>query len=138
MIVGACGSTDPIESACTATDPDPPVEPTTACAEPPATGCKRFYLPLLGNQFPCKVCGKLTTCTEKTELKAPSDPYVYDPDEAQVHHVARATDLRGCKWGSNANKNAVVISGKLNKLLKNKYPSATEVNWVNKVPAYTP
>lgn len=93
---------------------------------------------LAGFEFPCKKCGKLTTCTEKTELKETSVPYVYDPDEAQVHHCVRAKDLRGCFWGTNAYKNAVVISGRLNQYLKNKYPSADEVNWVNKVPLYTP
>jgi hypothetical protein len=55
-----------------------------------------------------------------------------------VHHVIRMTDLRSCAWGSNSNKNAVVISRKLNGFLHNKYPQADEVNRVNQVPAYTP
>ena len=74
-------------------------------------------------------------CTEEEELIDGS------PDlakAAQVHHEVRATDLRGCAWGTNSNANAVVISFKLNRFFWNKYPSKEEVDWVNKIAPYTP
>jgi hypothetical protein len=55
-----------------------------------------------------------------------------------VNHEVRRTDKRGCPWGTNANKNAAVISGKLNRALYNNYPSKEEVEQINKVPPYTP
>ncbi|MDI3289429.1 hypothetical protein [Polyangium sp. 15x6] len=77
-------------------------------------------------------------CTEPTFLnEPPTKPGVYDAKAARVHHVARRTDLRSCKWGTNANKNAAVISEKLNRFLWCKYPSADEVEQINKVPPYT-
>jgi hypothetical protein len=88
---------------------------------------------LAGFTWPCNEPDN-PICTEATELIDKS------PDltkAAQVHHVVRAADLRGCKWGTNSNKNAVVISQKLNRFLWNKYPEANEVNWVNKAPPYT-
>ncbi len=90
---------------------------------------------LAGFMYPCEdKCGKPMLCTEPEFLKAgPSN----DPEAAQVHHVQRRKDLRRCEWGTNANGNAVVISRKLNIKLRNYYPSANEVNWVNKVPPYT-
>lgn len=62
----------------------------------------------------------------------------YDPNAARVHHIVRRRDLRGCDWGTNANKNAAVISDKLNNRLKNYYPSANEVNQINNVAPYSP
>ncbi|MBK9260413.1 MAG: hypothetical protein IPM54_11325 [Polyangiaceae bacterium] len=90
---------------------------------------------LAGFMYPCEdKCGKPMICTEPEFLKAgPAN----DPEAAQVHHVQRRKDLRRCEWGTNANSNAVVISRKLNIKLRNYYPSANEVNWVNKVPPYT-
>ncbi len=87
-----------------------------------------------GFTWPCDEPGK-PICTEETELIDGS------PDlakAAQVHHEVRATDRRGCKWGTNSNSNAVVISRKLNRFFWYKYPSANEVNWVNNIPPYTP
>jgi hypothetical protein len=94
---------------------------------------------LAGFTWPCvdEKC-KPTICTEKLVLKAPSDLRVYDPDEAQVHHVVPMKDLRGCPWGTNAYKNAAVISRRLNRFLSNKVPPEKEVAQINKVPPYTP
>jgi len=92
---------------------------------------------LAGFEYPCGEdanCQPIL-CKEPLVLKAGPQ---YDPDAAQVHHVVRRKDLRGCDWGTNSNKNAVVISRKLNGRLLNKYPSAEEVKRVNQVPAYTP
>jgi hypothetical protein len=89
---------------------------------------------LAGFTYPCKT-GCPEICTEPEFLKAGAQ---YDPLAAQVHHEVRRKDLRGCDWGTNANSNAAVISGRLNRYLKNKYPSADEVKRVNQVPAYTP
>jgi len=92
---------------------------------------------LAGFEYPCGVdanCQPII-CKEPLVLKAVPPN---DPDAAQVHHVVRRKDLRGCDWGTNSNKNAVVISRKLNGRRKNKYPSAEEVKRVNQVPAYTP
>ena len=52
--------------------------------------------------------------------------------------MVRRKDLRNCSWGTNSNKNAVVISRKLNIYLTNNYPSAEEIKRVHLVPAYTP
>ncbi|MDC3961533.1 hypothetical protein [Polyangium jinanense] len=94
---------------------------------------------LAGFTWPCvdEKC-KPTICTEKLVLKEPSDPRVYDPDEAQVHHVVPRKDLRGCPWGTNAYKNAAVISARLNQHLFNKVPPEKEVAQINNVPPYTP
>jgi hypothetical protein len=92
---------------------------------------------LAGFTYPCGVdenC-KPKTCTEPLVLKAgPKD----DPEAAQVHHVVPRLDKRGCPWGTNSNKNAVVISGRLNRVLFNKEPPIDEVVQINKVPPYTP
>ena len=92
---------------------------------------------LAGFEYPC---GKDANCQPilcKEPLVLEAGP-PNDPDAAQVHHVVRRKDLRGCDWGTNSNKNAVVVSRKLNGRLLNKYPSAEEVKRVNLVPAYTP
>ncbi|MDI3282324.1 hypothetical protein [Polyangium sp. 15x6] len=47
-------------------------------------------------------------------------------------------DPRGCRWGTNAYKNAAVISTRLNLYLRNKVPPIKEVDQINKVPPYTP
>jgi hypothetical protein len=75
-------------------------------------------------------------CLEPEFLNEPSKGY--DPNAPQVHHEVRKTDLRGCKWGTNSNKNAAVISAKLNGYLSNNYPTKAEVEQINTVPPYTP
>ncbi len=93
----------------------------------------RIRSDMAGFMHPCKT-GCPEICTEPEFLKEGDQ---YGPLAAQVNHVVRKTDLRGCKWGSNANTNAAVISGRLNRYLKNKYPLKDEVDWVNKAPPYT-
>lgn len=75
-------------------------------------------------------------------------PFLGDPDEekpkylpttkAQVHHVVPMQDKRSCAWGTNSNKNAAVISAKLNKYFTNNDPPADEVKRLNSAAAYTP
>ncbi len=93
---------------------------------------------LAGFMYPCrKGCPQI--CTEPEFLNEPPPPDAgYDPNAARVHHIVRKKDLRGCDWGTNANGNAAVISDKLNIRLKNYYPSANEVNQINKVAPYSP
>ncbi|MDC0747747.1 hypothetical protein [Polyangium mundeleinium] len=96
---------------------------------------------LAGFTWPCKDenC-KPTTCTEKLVLKDPADPKTpdNDPDLPQVHHVVPRKDLRGCPWGTNAYKNAAVISRRLNRFLWYNYPPEKEMAQINNVPPYTP
>ncbi len=96
---------------------------------------------LAGFTWPCtdENC-KPTTCTEKLVLKDPADKNTptNDPNRAQVHHVVPRTDQRGCPWGTNAYKNAAVISARLNQHLFNKVPPINEVVQINKVPPCTP
>lgn len=97
---------------------------------------------LAGFEYPCGVdenC-KPKTCTEPLVLKDPADKRTLpnDPDRAQVHHVVPRKDKRSCPWGTNSNKNAAVISGRLNRHLFNKVPPENEVLQINKIPAYTP
>jgi hypothetical protein len=94
---------------------------------------------LAGFTYPCK-SGCPEICTEPEFLKDPADKSTsrYDPYRAEVNHEIRRKDKRGCKWGTNANKNAAVISGKLNRYLYNNTPSADEVKAINKAPAYSP
>jgi hypothetical protein len=99
-----------------------------------AAGVGEIHSDLAGFAYYCNGPNK-PPCFESTVLKKSSENH---DDAARVHHVIRKTDLRSCKWGSNSNKNAVVISRKLNGFLYNKYPQADEVNRVNQVPAYTP
>ncbi|MRG93125.1 hypothetical protein [Polyangium spumosum] len=100
----------------------------------------KIHSDLAGYTWPCEDenC-KPTTCTEPELLnEPPKDPKVYDPYAAQVHHVVPRKDPRGCRWGTNAYKNAAVISWKLNLHLTNKPPPIKEVTLINKVPPYTP
>lgn len=91
---------------------------------------------LAGFTWPCLDKDKKPTkCTEEIELIEGSLDRAKAP---QVHHEVRRKDLRGCDWGTNSNKNAVVISAKLNNYLSNNYPTKDEVDRVNLVPAYTP
>lgn len=88
---------------------------------------------MAGFVHPCKT-GCPDLCTEPTFLEEGNQYAALAP---QVNHVARRKDLRSCDWGSNANSNAAVISGRLNRYFKNKYPLKDEVEHVNKAPPYT-
>ena len=55
-----------------------------------------------------------------------------------MHHIVPMKDKRSCPWGTNSNKNAAVISRKLNLHLTNDNPSADEVAQINKVLPYAP
>jgi hypothetical protein len=92
---------------------------------------------LPGFEYPCGEDAdcKPILCKEPLVLKA-GPPN--DPDAAQVHHVVRRKDQRNCPWGTNSNKNAAVISRRLNIFLTNNYPSADEVKAINKIAPYTP
>ena len=85
-------------------------------------------------------CGKDENCKPKicTEIGDLKEGDQYDPDAAQVHHVVRRKDQRDCLWGTNSNKNAAVVSRKLNIYLTNNYPSEDEVTRINKLPSYAP
>jgi hypothetical protein len=74
-------------------------------------------------------------CTEIGDLKEGNQ---YAPDAPEVHHLVRRIDQRGCSWGTNSNKNAAVVSRKLNGYLRNNYPSEDEVTQINKLPSYAP
>jgi hypothetical protein len=95
---------------------------------------------LAGFMWPCEDNGVPKTCTEPLVLKDPGEKGVsqYDPLAGEVHHVVPMTDKRSCPWGTNSNKNAAVISNKLNKFLWNNYPPANEVLQINSAPAYAP
>lgn len=97
----------------------------------------KIHSDLAGFEYPCGVdenC-KQEICTEPDVLKAGPQN---DPDAAQVHHVVRRKDKRSCSWGTNSNKNAAVVSRKLNRYLTNNYPSEDEVKRINQVPPYAP
>ena len=98
----------------------------------------KIHSDLAGFTYPCKK-GCPEMCTEPFVLKDPKNtPNRYDPERAEVNHVVRATDKRSCLWGTSSNKNAAVISGRLNRHLYNNYPSKEEVEQINKVPAHMP
>ncbi len=88
---------------------------------------------LAGFMYACDKTDPAKMCTEPDVLIEGSQN---DADAAQVHHVIRAKDTRCCVWGTNSNKNAAVISRKLNIFLRNKYPTAAEVLQINNVPPY--
>ena len=97
---------------------------------------------LAGFTWPCKgQDGGVTTCVEPDVLEDPESknksPFYADTG-AQLHHVVPVKDLRCCPWGTNAYKNAAVISGKLNRYLTNNNPPADEVKKLNGAQAYTP
>ncbi|MFO0759158.1 MAG: hypothetical protein U0359_21880 [Byssovorax sp.] len=97
----------------------------------------KLYSDLAGFKYECGRDDNCNPkiCTEPGELKAtPKD----DPEAAQVHHVVRRKDQRGCFWGTNSNKNAAVISRKLNGHLTNSYPSEEEVTRINALPSAAP
>ncbi|MFO0755532.1 MAG: hypothetical protein U0359_03525 [Byssovorax sp.] len=92
---------------------------------------------LAGFEYPCGVDENCNpkTCKEELVLKAgPKE----DPNAAQVHHVVPMNDKRNCSWGTNSNKNAAVISARLNQYFTNNNPPAEEVKLLNSAEAYTP
>jgi hypothetical protein len=91
---------------------------------------------LAGFTWPCldKDC-KPTTCEEPDELEDPVDPVGTYPN---VHHVVPRKDKRCCPWGTNAYKNAAVISQKLNAYFTNNDPPVEEVSKLNNAAAYAP
>lgn len=95
---------------------------------------------LVGFTWSCKDNGIPKTCMEPDVLLDPDDPNTsqYDPLAAEVHHVVPMKDARLCPWGTNSNKNAAVISNKLNKFLTNNYPPADEVVQINNIAPYAP
>jgi len=94
---------------------------------------------LAGFTYPCAE-GDNGMCTEDLVLKDPGEKGVsqYDPKAAQVHHVVPRKDQRSCWWGTNSNKNAAVISRRLNQFLYNKEPPPNEVEQLNALPPYAP
>jgi hypothetical protein len=79
-------------------------------------------------------------CEEPLVLEDPdnADPPFHPGSVAQVHHVVPMNDKRSCSWGTNSNKNAAVISAKLNQFFTNNNPPADEVKLLNNAPPYTP
>lgn len=100
---------------------------------------------LAGFTWLCKTTNE--NCEEVIEL-CEEPKFLADPDDkeppfdpgsiAQVHHIVPMTDKRLCPWGTNSNKNAAVISAKLNKHLTNNNPPEEEVKMLNAANAYTP
>jgi hypothetical protein len=94
---------------------------------------------LAGFTWPCKGAdGSLTTCEELEFLDEPDHTACYLDPQAQVHHIVPMKDKRSCAWGTNSNKNAAVISRKLNLFFTNNNPPADEVKILNNAKAYTP
>jgi hypothetical protein len=99
---------------------------------------------LAGFKWPCKrkneKCEEVVEeCEEPPILGDPAKkPLQYLETEAQVHHVVPMNDKRSCSWGTNSNKNAAVISAKLNWYFTNNNPPAEEVEQLNNAKAYTP
>ena len=104
-----------------------------------AHGDGRIHSDLAGFKWSCKDenC-KTTTCEEPDVLDEPDNKAAYLDRQAQVHHVVPMKDKRGCSWGTNSNKNAAVISRKLNRHFTNNNPPADEVKQLNNATAYTP
>jgi hypothetical protein len=100
---------------------------------------------LAGFKWPCKRqnehCEEVVEeCEEPDVLEDPDseDPPFHPGSVAQVHHVVPRKDQRSCWWGTNSNKNAAVISAKLNQFLTNNNPPADEVKMLNEAKAFTP
>ncbi|MCK6588461.1 MAG: hypothetical protein HUU21_36925 [Polyangiaceae bacterium] len=89
---------------------------------------------LAGFKFPCEK-GSPEICTEPAFLEDPFDPVGTKPN---VHHVVPRKDKRCCPWGTNAYKNAAVISQKLNASFTNDDPPEAEVKQLNEAAAYAP
>lgn len=101
----------------------------------------KIHSDLAGFTWPCKGenCEQ-TVCKEPLLLEDPDDDDPpFDPGAiAQVHHVVPMNDKRSCSWGTNSNKNAAVISAKLNRFFTNNDPPVEEVKSLNNATAYTP
>lgn len=98
----------------------------------------KVHSDLAGFTYPCQVNG---TCTEPLVLKDPAQkppPPLNDPDRAEVHHVVPRFDKRTCPWGTNSNKNAAIVSRRLNRFLTNDDPPADEVLQLNNTTSYPP
>ncbi|MRG93099.1 hypothetical protein [Polyangium spumosum] len=100
---------------------------------------------LAGFKWPCDVydanCEKVSAeCEEPLVLyEQEIDPPPFDPGQlAEVNHVVPRVDKRSCDWGTNSNKNAAVISNKLNNWLRNRNPPVEEVKRVNAAKSYAP
>jgi len=89
---------------------------------------------LAGFMFPCEK-GRPELCPEPDVL---GDPPGYFPAAPQVHHIVPRKDKRCCPWGTNSNKNAAVISQKLNEHFTNNDPPVEEVEKLNNAAGYTP
>jgi hypothetical protein len=97
-------------------------------------GIGEVHSDLAGFKYPCDGPNE-PLCKEPLVLQVERQ---YDDDAAQVHHVVPKKDPRCCAWGTNSNRNAVVISRKLNIFLLNKNPPSKEVFLVNQCPPYAP
>ena len=99
----------------------------------------KIHSDLAGFTWPCKDenCEQ-TICKEPLILEEPDPKAAYLDLQAQVHHVVPMNDKRSCAWGTNSNKNAAVISRKLNLYLTNDNPPTDEVKLLNNATAYTP
>jgi hypothetical protein len=97
---------------------------------------------LAGFKWTCKQeDGGSTTCIEPDILEDPDNKETppFDPGAvAEVHHVVPMKDLRCCPWGTNAYKNAAVISAKLNRFFTNNNPPEEEVKTLNSAESYMP
>lgn len=103
----------------------------------------RIYSDLAGFKWLCKrkdeSCEEVVeVCEEPDVLDDPDPKAAYLDPQAQVHHVVPMNDKRSCSWGTNSNKNAAVISRKLNMFLSNKDPPPDEVKRLNDAQPYTP
>lgn len=97
-------------------------------------GDNKIHSDLAGYMFPCEE-GSAKLCPEPDVLNEPAGWYFAS---AQVHHVVPMKDRRCCPYGTNSNRNAVVISAKLNKHFLNHDPPVDEVLLVNQIPPCTP
>ena len=98
---------------------------------------------LAGFKWLCKTknenCEEVVeVCEEPLVLEEPDNKAAYLDPQAQVHHVVPMNDKRSCSWGTNSNKNAAVISAKLNQFLTNNDPPAEEVKRLNNAKAIAP
>lgn len=91
---------------------------------------------LSGYEYPCPegTCKEPENLEDPTDEEGPDDP----KNVAEVHHVVPMADKRSCPWGTNSNKNAAVISRKLNRYFWHNPPPADEVAQINAKPAYAP
>jgi hypothetical protein len=100
----------------------------------------KVHSDLAGFTWPCERKNEkcevvVEVCKEPDFLPDPEDPAGTYPN---VHHVVPRNDKRSCPWGTNSNKNAAVISAKLNQYFTNNNPPADEVKRLNNAKAYTP